>query len=308
MHVALYHNPNAGLQSLTLEEVAHLLREAHHDVESFIKGDHPADHAIDAHPDVIVAAGGDGTIASMAKALFRHESSIPLYVLPLGTANNIAWSLELADDVPRIIHGLSNAREATLDIGLIEVGKRKARFVEAAGSGFFGAAMHNDRATRARARRGPPRRLTTKLLTVDERVREGARNVARRVRRAPALSYEVHADGEDLSGEYIAIAAMNIRTIGPRMILAPDASSEDGLLDLVLVRPDEREALAELIESREAVHAPVVECRRVKDVELSWPGHGHLDDDPWPRRGVLKSDRRVHLHVGGSIRLLLPQF
>lgn len=167
MHVALYHNPNAGLQSLTLEEVAHLLREEHHDVESFIKGDHPADHAIDAHPDVIVAAGGDGTIASMAKALFKHDSSIPLYVLPLGTANNIAWSLELTDDMPRIINGLSNAREATLDIGLIEVGKRKARFVEAAGSGFFGAAMHNDRANRARARRGPPRRLTTKLLTVD---------------------------------------------------------------------------------------------------------------------------------------------
>lgn len=307
MNVALYHNPNAGLQSFTLEEVARLLREAHHDVDAFTKGDHPADTAIDAHPDVIVAAGGDGTIAAMAKALWKHQSSIPLYVLPLGTANNIAWSLELSDDVLRLIRGLASARQSTLDIGLIEAGKRKARFVEAAGSGFFGAALHNDRTTRARGRRGEPRRLTSPPPTADERVREGARNVAGRVRRAPALRYEVFADGEDLCGEYIAIAAMNIRSIGPRMILAPDASSSDGLLDLVLVHPEEREGLATLIESREPVRAPVVDCRRVKDVELSWPTHGHLDDDPWPRRGTLKSDRRVHLRIDGSVRLLLPQ-
>ena len=151
------------------------------------------------------------------------------------------------------------------------------------------------------------RRLIHRPSTRDARVREGARSIARRVRRAPTLRYEVLADGEDLSGDYVGVAAMNIRSIGPRMILAPDASSADGLLDLVLIRPEARRALATHIERQDAVRAAAIECRRVQDVELSWPEHGHLDDDPWPKRGRLPPNRRVHLSIAGSVRLLLPE-
>ena len=305
MDVALFHNPNAGLQEFTLEDVARLLRDEHHEVDVFSKGEHPADAAIATRPDVVVAAGGDGTIAAMARALWNHRSSTPMYVLPLGTANNIALSLGLTDVVPDLVRGLASAREGTMDIGVIEAGERPAPFVEAAGSGFFGAALHHDVAVRKRARQAG-QRITSRPSTREARVRHAAQNVAQRIRRAPTLSYEVLADGADLSGDYIAITAMNIRSIGPRMWLAPDANSADGLLDLVLVRPEARDALATLIESQDAVRAPTIECRRVRDVELSWPERGHLDDDAWPRNGALASDQRVHVCIDGAVKLLLP--
>lgn len=304
MDVALYHNPNAGLQAFTMEDVARLLRDERHEVHVFTKGDHPADAAIAADPEVIIAAGGDGTIAPMAKALWRHRSSIPLYMLPLGTANNIAWSLGFTAAVPRLVRELATAREATFDIGLITAGEREALFVEAAGVGFFGAALHDDVSVRAQARR-VVRHATHPHSSVDAKVQDGAHNVAQRIRHAPTLRYEVLADGADLSGDYISITAMNIRSIGPRMLLAPDASSVDGLLDLVLVRPEARDALATLVESREAVRAPTIDCHRVRDVELSWQ-HGHLDDDPWPKSGALASDRRAQICISGRVRLLLP--
>jgi len=305
MYVALYHNAKAGLREFTLEEIARLFRDEHHEVDVFSRGEHPTDAAIASDAEVIIAAGGDGTVAAMARALWQHRSNIPLYVLPLGTANNVAWSLGLTDVVPSLVRGLASAREARLDIGLIESGEHKAPFLEAAGSGFLGAALHNEFTARARTLR-KANRATALPSSRDARVREAARSIARRIRQAPTLSYEVLADGADLSGDYIAIAAMNIRAIGPRMRLAPDANSADGLLDLVLVRPEARHALATLIELQDEVRAPTIDCRRVQDVELSWPGHGYRDDDPWPPGDALASARHVHLCVGGSVRLLLP--
>jgi hypothetical protein len=92
------------------------------------------------------------------------------------------------------------------------------------------------------------------------------------------------------------------------MRLAPGASTADGFLDLVLVRPEAREALATLIELEHEVRTPAIDCRPAHDVEFSWTEHGHVDDEPWPGRNASATDRRVHLSVGGSVRLLLPQF
>ena len=58
--------------------------------------------------DLIVAVGGDGTVASVAREVAGHD--VPLAVLPVGTANNIAFSLgcdgpldELIDHWPRAV-------------------------------------------------------------------------------------------------------------------------------------------------------------------------------------------------------------
>ena len=45
--------------------------------------------------DIVAVAGGDGTVGKVARELI--EKRIPIAVLPLGTANNIAKSLGIAD-------------------------------------------------------------------------------------------------------------------------------------------------------------------------------------------------------------------
>ena len=47
-------------------------------------------------------------------------------------------------------------------------------------------------------------------------------------------------DGKDISGRYILWGAMNIRSAGPALHLAPKAKTDDGRLDFVAVREHER--------------------------------------------------------------------
>ncbi len=57
--------------------------------------------------DFIVAAGGDGTIRKITKELLDRklsEKTWPIALLPLGTANNIAQTLEINGTSEDIIH------------------------------------------------------------------------------------------------------------------------------------------------------------------------------------------------------------
>lgn len=55
--------------------------------------------------DIIVAAGGDGTIAAVASAL--HGSSTPIGIIPLGTFNYFARSLDIPTEIPDAVRLLS---------------------------------------------------------------------------------------------------------------------------------------------------------------------------------------------------------
>jgi diacylglycerol kinase family enzyme len=309
MRVALYYNPTAGIQTLAAGDVTRLLRDEGHAVDVHLKGHDAIDEAIDSRPQVIVAAGGDGTVAKVARALWKHRSTVPLFVIPLGSSNNIARTLGLSSiGVPLLVRGLASARDSVLDVGTITLGGRDMAFVEGAGAGFFGKSMHHGSSVRGRLRRAL-RRVRGIPGKGETHVRRAAEGFARLIRRAPVRAYRILADGVDFSGDYLAVEIMNIQSIGPRMLLAPDANPSDGLLDLVLIHPEGREALAALVEQRISPPAHAIERRRVHEVELSWPANeGHVDDEPWPRDDYTASDAGLARIVSpGSLHLLLPR-
>jgi diacylglycerol kinase (ATP) len=141
-------------------------------------------------------------------------------------------------------------------------------------------------------------------------VKGAARGIARRIARHPARFHHVRTATEDLSGEYLAVEVMNIREIGPRLPLAPQADPGDGLLDLVLVPPERRAELVEYIASLGASRAfPPVVSRRVPCVEISWSADdGHVDDEPWPRgrdEARAASEARVRVEIQASVTVLV---
>jgi diacylglycerol kinase (ATP) len=143
----------------------------------------------------------------------------------------------------------------------------------------------------------------------DKRVQGAARGVARFVERHPARYHVVRASGEDLSGEYLAVEAMNIREIGPRLQLAPHADPGDGLLDLVLVPAERRAELVDYLASLGAPGTfPPVITRRVTSVELSWStADGHVDDSAWPRPRDdprVRDDPLVRIEVQRAVTVL----
>jgi diacylglycerol kinase (ATP) len=306
MHVALVHNVTAGDREFEPKDLVGLLRDAGHEVTEFAKTKRDVRRAIASHADVLAVAGGDGTVAKAAVAL--RDSELPLVVLPTGTANNIARSLGVAGPVPAIIRGLPSARTVRLDIGHLSAPWGEKTFVEAAGVGFLAATLRGGRSARARLKRF----IKTVGRPTEKRVRGAARGIARLIGRHVARYYEVRADGENLSDEYLAVEAMNIREIGPRLPLAPHADPGDGLLDLVLVKAEDRAALVDYIASLgAAAELPPTISRRVRSAVIAWPADdGHVDDKPWPRaRDEADEDRPPCVRVGlqGAISVLVPQ-
>lgn len=304
MRVALVHNVTAGDREYESEDLASLLRDASHDVTEFGKKKRDMERAIATRPDVLAVAGGDGTVAKAAIAL--RDSQLPLFILPTGTANNIARSLGVAGSVPAMIGRLPSARSARLDIGHVSAPWGEKAFVEAAGVGFLAAMLRSGRSRRARL----VRFVKTVGRPMEKRVRGATRGVARLVRRHAPQYHDVRADGQDLSGEYLAVEAMNIREVGPRLLLAPHADPGDGLLDLVLVRPEDRDELVEYFDSLGASRkSPPITSRRVQRAEISWPpAAGHVDDKAWPRAGAKLGNgggARVQIGLQGAITVLV---
>ena len=61
--------------------------------------------------DVLLAGGGDGTISAAAEAAFR--SGMPLAVLPAGTMNLFARSLQLPLDLPGALKAIATGERGT---------------------------------------------------------------------------------------------------------------------------------------------------------------------------------------------------
>ena len=91
---------------------------------------------------VIVAAGGDGTIAEVAAGLAGSPAT--LGVLPLGTANVLAWELGLPIAPEPAAAVLAAERQALLRPGLARFADGHARlFVQMLGAGFDAAVVAN---------------------------------------------------------------------------------------------------------------------------------------------------------------------
>jgi diacylglycerol kinase family enzyme len=101
----------------------------------------------------------------------------------------------------------------------------------------------------------------------------------------PSKDLMVRLDGQDLSGDYFLLEALNVRYIGPNLDLVPHAEINDGLLDVVFVAKDEQGKLNRYISdhlkhkrSRESLTV-----RRGRHLQVEWESSPvHIDDTPWP--------------------------
>jgi len=203
------------------------------------------------------------------------DSGIPLAILPLGTANNLARSLGFAGSVDEILQSLHCGKSQQFDIGVVHTGPHADCFLEAVGGGLFADYFP---AAKANEKEGisPEEQLKAHLsllreLALDYRVR----------------LWKMRIDGRDISSRYILWGAMNIRSAGPALHLAPKAETDDGRLDFVAVREQERQVFIKHVEAHLAGRKERVPLRRLKFRELkitSPPGAMHLDGEPWPRK------------------------
>jgi diacylglycerol kinase family enzyme len=90
---------------------------------------------------MVVAAGGDGTIAEVANGLMGGTTA--LGIIPLGTANVLAREYGLSTHPRAVANTLAYRRSRPLWPGVVRLAGREQVFVQMAGLGFDGAVVHN---------------------------------------------------------------------------------------------------------------------------------------------------------------------
>ncbi len=193
---------------------------------------------------VVVACGGDGTIAAVARAL--AGSGHVLGILAMGTFNNFARGLGLPTDIEDAIAVIKTGEARPVTLGRAN----GAEFLEAASIGFFGDTIALGEAA--------------KDLHYGE-VLERARTAA------VSRGFRFRVSGDlDLRGTAVSIIAANTPSIGA-LVPVGGSSPEEPHLELVVNRGRSRLAmagsfLAALVRRRPP---PAVETYRVRQVEVA---------------------------------------
>jgi diacylglycerol kinase (ATP) len=268
LRVLVLHNPTAGDEKHSEESLRALIERAGHEVRFRSVKEPDWEHALDDGLDLVVAAGGDGTVRKVFRLLAGME--IPVTILPLGTANNIARSLGLKDGDPEwFVPGWNAGETRSYDIAALSSDGAEAPFVESAGAGLFADVIV--RADRDRTEYG-------------DKVEKGLRMLHASLAEGRLLGCAVELDGDAISEDLIGLELLNVSYAGPGIPLAPAADPGDGALDVALIRPGDAGPLIAYVEERLAgssPRAPDYEVRRATEVVLRLPEGTpvHTDDE-----------------------------
>ena len=304
MRVTLIYNPNAGNGTLpTPGQLRALICEAGHKVRlQSIKDAGWAKVLKKKKADVIAIAGGDGTVGKVARRMVGR--GVPIAVLPLGTANNIAKTLGIAGkQVTELIPGWEKARRMKFDAGCAAGPWGERHFIEGVGIGLFPRMLPEANKNKTMAHLSDPEVKVAYALQI---MRE-------QLDTSKAMTISAALDGKDISGKYLLFEAMNTTYIGPNLFLAPAAAHDSGLLDIVFVAEKDRKKLARYLAKWQAgkLWPPELGVARGKRLEIEWTGFPlHLDDKLWPKRGKPRPKPPSMIEIElerGALEFLVPK-
>jgi diacylglycerol kinase (ATP) len=268
MRAILIHNPTAGTGDHTPEHLTSILNEAgYSDVAYCSKKDERYKKMLLSPADLVLIAGGDGTIAKVIRCQQRND--VPIAILPLGTANNIARAIGLHTAPELLLECLKGHKTRGFDVGIIKGPWGERRFIEAVGFGSLAELM------------GPGPKPPAA-----ERTKIGRQMLKQAVADARIQQLTLDADGETLVLEALITEILNTRYIGPGLPFGPHSEVGDGLLDLVYLPPERRAEMVTWIDNPE--RSPPFLLRQARKITLQWEGRTlHVDDQAYPHPGVV---------------------
>ncbi|HEV7742218.1 MAG TPA: diacylglycerol kinase family protein [Pseudolysinimonas sp.] len=176
--------------------------------------------------DVVIAAGGDGTVRAAAEGL--HESGVPLALLPAGTGNLLARNMDLTlGDMPDSVRTAFTGHDRRIDLGIVEIeradGTRETKaFVVMAGIGLDAKMAAN---TNPELKKKVGWLAYIQPIMVALRDKERVR-VRFRVDEGPERTMNVHT-----------VMVGNCGSLPGNVLLLPEAAIDDGVFDIVALRP-----------------------------------------------------------------------
>lgn len=269
--VKLYYNPTAGEGENSKKElIRHIKKAGYGYINSVSKKQ--GINTIEQNTDILAVAGGDGTVRKACLELLATplKDSRPIGLLALGTANNIARTLQISTDVASVLESWNKHKLKRFDVGRVDGYGASQFFVESLGFGIFPRLIKKIKKLESHKTNTPEQEFETALQILS--ALSGS---------YPAYPCALTIDGKDYSGNYIMAEIMNIRSLGPKLILAPDADPGDGAFDIILISERKREKLIAYIDKI----AAGVKARfpfkiiRGRNIQVHWSGKDiHIDD------------------------------
>lgn len=259
-------NPKSRNGQASLDGAVELLRHKGIDVvRTSLDGAHeisPAIIANQASVKMVIVAGGDGTMSAAAAGLI--ESGLPLGILPTGTANDLARTLEIPFDLYRAAQVIADGVTARIDAGLVN----GHYFFNVASIGLSSAVAQS--LTHETKRRFGPFGYTIAAL--------------RALSSSRSFSAEIINKGEHVRVRTLQIAVGNGRFYGGGNAIESEATIYDGHLDLYSLEFDNVWKLALMLRSfRAGRHGLWEEVRTAKcvnfEIKTSRPRKINLDGE-----------------------------
>ena len=162
--------------------------------------------------DAIVAFGGDGTANEVIKGVLDNGGEVPVGIIPEGTGNDLARSLEISSNLAKAIKTLTNFNIKKIDIGKIN----DNIFVNGVGIGYDGYANIN-----TKKRKFLKGKLSYHFTVISS------------LFSWKSIEFEIKIDEKKLSpGKTFLLAIGNGKACGGGLQLNPKAIVNDGLLDI----------------------------------------------------------------------------
>ncbi len=232
--------------------------------------------------DLVVAAGGDGTVHHIADALTGTGST--LGVLPLGSGNGFARALGIGSTLRGAYQVLRGGRDVSLDVGYVN----GEPFFCVSGLGFD--AIVGEEFTRSKVRGLLP------YLGI----------AARESLQYRPVEVSLQFDDMEVIAPVFLVTVANTSQFGSGAIIAPEADPTDGILDVVMVRS--LNALEVVVNSPRLFDGsirsiPQVEIYRCRAARITRTNRGplHVDGEPIEAGAVLDYTLKP-----GALKVRLP--
>jgi diacylglycerol kinase (ATP) len=215
--------------------------------------------------EIVIAAGGDGTLHAVANGVLHTNSA--LGILPMGTMNNIARSLKIPEDIKQACEIIATGETSQIDVGKVN----DTIFLEVAGIGLEAALFPAAEELKSKG-----------ILSTLQGVMHGLRTLVA----FTATNFTITFDGKKRRHMHaIQISVCNSPFYGAHLQFAPSAVMDDGLLNLLIYRKFSkfdyfRHALSISRGRRDL--APRVSRRKIKTlhIEADQPVEIHADGVP----------------------------
>jgi diacylglycerol kinase (ATP) len=210
--------------------------------------------------DGVIAVGGDGLVHLVLQMVVPRN--IPFSAIPAGTGNDfvraLGWNL---DEIRTQLNAVVSEPPTAIDLGLVD-------------SEWFGAVLStgfdsvvNEKANTLKWPRGPNKYNVA---------------IAMELPKFKPLKYTIELDSQVIETEAMLIAVGNGRSYGGGMKVCPDAVLDDGLFDVMVLRPVSKIEFVRVfptVFSGKHIEHKQVDIYRTKRVSLHAPAIAYADGE-----------------------------